>query len=96
MNSTRKKVLYIPSDKCYVFPCPHCNSYIQVVENEVNCQIFVHAVIKSTGVQVNPHASKEYCVSLVSQNLVDGCCKPFKLFQGNCDLIEYVDIYDYI
>ena len=93
---SKKKVRYIDIEHCYIFECPHCEMLIQVAENEVNCQIFRHAIMKSTGQQVNPHASKEYCKSLISQNLVYGCCKPFKLFRGQNGTIEYSDKCDYI
>ena len=96
MSNTRKNVEYISADHCYVFQCPHCACYTQVADNEVNCQIFRHGILKSTGMQVNPHASKEYCDRLVTQHLVDGCCGPFKLFRGSNGVVEYVDICDYI
>lgn len=94
--NNKKQVEYIPQDKCYIFQCPHCDCFTQVSENEVNCQIFRHGTIKNTGIQVNPHASKEHCDRLVSQNLVFGCCKPFKLFRGMSGFVEYVEKCDYI
>jgi hypothetical protein len=94
--STQKPVLYIAEDHCYVFECPHCEVLTQVAENEVNCQIFRHGTLKRTGIQVNPHASKAHCARLIKQDLVHGCCLPFKLFRGGFGGIEYADKCEYI
>jgi hypothetical protein len=84
----RKKILLIMSlkntqifkeDGQYIFECPHCEGIIVVSENEVNCKIFRHCVMKSNWQQVNPHASKEECNMLSSMKLVYGCCQPFRL-----------------
>lgn len=95
-NSARKDVFYIEQDRSYIFQCPHCDLYIQVSEAQINCQIFRHGVLISNGEQVNPHASKEECDRLVENNLVNGCCKPFKLFRDDSGIIKYADICDYI
>lgn len=94
--SARKEVQHITKDHCYIFACPHCELPVQVLENEVNCQIFRHGVMKSTNSQVNPHASKEHCDRLVEQDLVYGCCKPFKLIRGQNGVVEYAECCDYI
>lgn len=94
--TTKTEVEYIEADKCYVFKCPHCESYTQVLENQVNCQIFRHGYMKSNGMQVNPHAPKEHCDRLIEQGLVYGCCKPFRLFRGKTGAVEYADVCDYI
>lgn len=91
--NTRKEVSY--SDNLYTFECPHCSLPIQVEKQQVNCQIFVHGQFKTNGEQVNPHASQSYCESLLNQDLVYGCCKPFKMFFGKGNTIEYVDIWNY-
>ena len=85
----KQQVEYVPDERYYIFFCPHCESLIQVLENEVNCQIFRHAVRKSTGEPVNPHLPKEQCDSLVEQNLVYGCCKPFKLIRNSQGIVEH-------
>jgi hypothetical protein len=92
--STRKEVQYVAADHCYVFECPHCELPVQVAENEINCQIFVHGIMKNTGSQVNPHATKEHCDRLIEQDLVHGCCKPFKIFRGMSGAVEYANIYN--
>lgn len=92
--STRKEVHYIIPDQCYIFECPHCELPVQVAKNEVNCHIFVHGSMRSTGEQVNPHSTKEHCDRLIAQDLIYGCCKPFKLFRGQNGDVEYVDAYD--
>jgi hypothetical protein len=38
--------------------------------------------MKSNGQQVNPHASKEDCEMLSTENLVYGCCNPFRIILG--------------
>lgn len=90
-----KKITYIADDKCYIFECPHCNHYIQVFENEINCQIFRHAVLKLNMEQINQHSSKEYCDKVVEDNLVYGCAKPFRIFQEN-GLWAYAEVCNYI
>ena len=37
-------------------PCPHCQEFI-IIE-QLNCGIFRHGVLKKSGKQINPHASK--------------------------------------
>jgi hypothetical protein len=93
--STKREVIYIDKDKSYIFQCPHCNIYVQVLKTEVNCQIFRHGVIINTGKHIDPHASEEVCDKLVRENLVYGCCKPFKLFFGKNGIITHSDICDY-
>ena len=64
-----------------IVQCPHCGDFISILE--LNCQIFRHAVFISNGEQINPHASKEECDSLIEQRLVYGCAKPFRLVKTN-------------
>lgn len=96
MSTIQKKVEYDSDSKCYIFECPHCNLAIQVLEGEVNCQIFRHGTMKSTGVQINPHAPKEHCDRLVAAELIFGCAKPFKIFRGKDGVIEYAEACAYI
>ena len=91
-----KKVEYISENNSYVFSCPHCDGTVQVNQNEVNCQIFRHGIMKSDGTQVNPHLSKEQCEQLFDQNLVPGCCKPFRLIRGSNGMVESVEMCDWI
>lgn len=60
------------------FQCPHCQGDVIIFPNEVNCGIFRHAMYKD-GNHVNPHAKKEICDRLVTEDKVLGCCKPFQL-----------------
>lgn len=62
-----------------IFKCPHCNDFVLVIIKEINCRIFRHGIYKSNMKQVNPHAPKTECDSLVERKLVYGCCKPFRL-----------------
>lgn len=70
----------------YSFLCPHCENMIEVAQNEVNCSIFRHGyfytMVNNKIIllsQVPPHSPKQMCDSLVEQNKVIGCCKPFKM-----------------
>ena len=72
--------------------CPHC--HCQIIIQEVNCQIFRHGIYKSSGDQINPHASKEECDELSIKGLIYGCGKPFRI-----DLVQdkwIATICDYI
>lgn len=60
-----------------VIMCPHCGESILI--EKLNCGIFRHGVIKETGKQVDPHASKTVCDELVAKNLIYGCGKPFQI-----------------
>jgi hypothetical protein len=64
-----------------VVQCPHCGDFIFI--DQLNCQIFRHGVYISNGEQINPHASKEECDSLIERNMIYGCSKPFKLVKTN-------------
>ena len=69
--------------------CPHCNDFI-IIE-ELNCRIFRHATYKNSGLQINPHASKEECDQLIANDLIFGCGKPFRINDDN-----NIEICDYI
>jgi hypothetical protein len=64
-----------------VVQCPHCSDFIFI--DQLNCQIFRHGVFISNREQINPHASKEVCDSLIQRKLIHGCGKPFKLVKTN-------------
>lgn len=74
--------------------CPHCDNTIQIYRNEINCAIFRHGVFKASGLQINPHLSKDKCDNLIINNLIFGCGKPFRLIKNNNDY--NVEICDYI
>jgi hypothetical protein len=75
-----------------ILKCPHCHVYILI--EKLNCGIFRHAILKKNGMQVNPHAPKNECDFYISNQLVYGCCKPFKIIQ-NAGKFE-IEICDYI
>jgi hypothetical protein len=73
----------------YIFNCPHCEDFIQVAKNEVNCAVFRHGYyfIEKDGkihltTQINPHLSKNECEKLVLSGKVIGCAKPFRLVKN--------------
>ena len=55
---------------------------------DINCAIFRHGVLKETGNQIDPHASKEICDSLAKEGKIYGCGKPFKLVRQ--DSVMYI------
>lgn len=74
--------------RAFLFKCPHCQDYIQVAINEVNCSIFRHGTYKNTLQPIEPHMPKDKCEELVSKNLAYGCCKPFKMIVGDPTRVE--------
>jgi len=77
----------------FIVQCPHCQESVQI--EQTNCCIFRHAVMKSSGQQVPPHAPKVVCDALVERGEVYGCCKPFRLIRNEQG--EYTpEVCDYI
>ena len=71
--------------------CPHCKDPVEIIQ--LNCCIFRHAILKSNHSQINPHASLEECIKLLSNNLIYGCGKPFRIIVNNSDLEAIVCDY---
>lgn len=71
--------------------CPHCNDIILINYREINCRIFRHGVFKNTFEQIPPHSSKLDCDKFISDDIIYGCGKPFRLNEQNepviCDYI---------
>jgi hypothetical protein len=74
--------------------CPHCDEYFVVNTSQINCTIFRHAVYRSNMEPINPHENKENCDNMVTNNLVYGCAKPFRIINQNN--IYITEICDYI
>jgi hypothetical protein len=75
--------------------CPHCKE--DVLIEQLNCLIFRHGVMKTTGEQIDPHASKETCNNLITNHLIYGCGKPFKVIVKREDSTTYIaEVCDYI
>ena len=74
----------------FIIACPHCSQYIEILE--LNCTIFRCGILKETGMQIDPHASKQECDRLFSKNLIYGCGKPFKVINkySNPEICEYI------
>lgn len=70
----------------FVVVCPHCQEYIVI--QELNCGIFRHGVIKTTGQQLPSHASKEECEAY--QDLIYGCGKPFEIRNQKIRKCDYI------
>lgn len=67
-------------------PCPTCGIMIEIVE--INCAIFRCGVIKSTGIQIDPHLPKAECDKL--GDTIYGCANPFRLDNGNLVVCDYI------
>jgi hypothetical protein len=61
----------------HIVVCPNCNDY--VIIKELNCGIFRHGILKTTGEQIDPHSSKDVCDMFVLNDLIYGCSKPFRI-----------------
>ena len=72
--------------------CPHCKE--PIIIEKINCGIFRHGIIKSSGEQIPPHAKKEECDNFQKKNLIFGCGKPFQITLENDNIL--VTICDYI
>lgn len=72
-----------------VVTCPHCGGSVEIVE--LNCRIFRHGVLKSTGEQMAPHCEKVECDRLAADQLIYGCGKPFRIDEdGSVHACEYI------
>jgi hypothetical protein len=63
-----------------IVECPHCKGSSHI--EQINCGIFRHAVYKHNNEPIPPHTSKDECERLLSQNVVYGCAKPFKVIKN--------------
>lgn len=86
-------VIGSPTD-ILLFECPHCLGEVQVMRSEINCSIFRHGILKGSGQQISPHASKADCDALIASDAIFGCGGPFRLMPGT----EYwtIEICEYI
>lgn len=62
----------------FVTQCPHCRDELYLLETELNCGIYRHAVEKN-GNSVDPHCSKERMDVLIKNNVIFGCGQPFRI-----------------
>lgn len=78
-----------------VVTCPHCHEY--VIIEQINCGIFRHGVVKSTGKSIHPHASKQACNQYLKKGLIYGCGRPFKIVMdvSSVEIME-ITMCDYI
>jgi len=83
-------VIYNKEERVYYFECPHCQLLCQVSNNDLNCEIFRHAVTKDNMLFIDPHTPKEKCEELVSSGSVWGCGKPFKFDGTSIKICDYI------
>jgi hypothetical protein len=89
--------LLIPSilPSSLILNCPHCNEFIIVHHEEIQCGIFRHGIYTNNLEPVDPHLSQKQCESLVMQKMIYGCGKPFQLFFDSSNN-PYTQKCDYI
>lgn len=75
-----------------IVSCPHCGEFVLI--QELNCGIFRHAILKTTGQQIDPHSSKDVCEDYAKKGLIYGCGKPFQIIRINAKW--EIRICDYI
>lgn len=63
---------------------------------KINCGIFRHGVVKSTGKRLGPHSKKAYCDRMFTQGLIYGCGKPFRCTINKINKTVHTEICDYI
>jgi hypothetical protein len=90
MSSITERLDEKTNERIYNFACPHCEGIVEVKHSELNCRIFRHGTLKSTGQQISPHAPKDECDRLVQGNLVNGCARPFKFTGTVVEVCGYI------
>jgi hypothetical protein len=78
----------------HMVQCPHCNGEIIIGNQEINCGIFRHGVLKTNNQPIHPHLPKVHCDRLSERGLIYGCGKPFSVKKSDDQLV--VEICDYI
>lgn len=48
-----KNNLVIKDNKFYIFQCPHCEYFVEVHHDQLNCHIFRHAFLKHRAIKKN-------------------------------------------
>ena len=74
----------------FIIKCPHCHGQIQISSNQINCKIFRHAVYKHNLEPINPHATQQDCETLVKEEKIYGCGKPFYFDGTKLEKCEYI------
>ena len=67
--------------------CPNCQMNIEILQ--INCRIFRCGILKDEFTQIDPHLPKDKCDTLVSNNLIFGCGKPFELINIDNEWIPF-------
>lgn len=57
-----------------IYVCPHCNEF--VIVQKMRCGLFIHAINKKTGKQLNPHVER------INKNKIIGCGNKFEIQNG--------------
>ena len=80
-----------PVPNFYEFECCRCGQAFIVERDQLNCRIFRCGIIKTSGVQLEPHATRGVCEYYYNNGLLYGCGKPFRIDDNlqvvKCDYI---------
>ena len=74
----------------YYLLCPHCQFNIFILYTDVNCGIFRCGVFKTSGESIPPHISEDQSNSLIAQNMIIGCGKPFQIKDGQLSTCGWI------
>jgi len=75
----------------YFISCPHCQTTIEILDDQINCQIFRCGVYKTPHLSpINPHSSEIECRRLIDDNLIWGCGQPFRFDGQNVNQCDYI------
>ena len=87
-----RSIIIFMSQEAMIFNCPHCNLLIEVLTKDIACGIFRHGTFISNGNQMDPNSNKQLCDTMVQEQKIYGCGKPFRIDLNS----KEVTICDYI
>jgi hypothetical protein len=96
LKTSQPSVPTTTTSEYHCLPCPHCEALMMLPIKDLNCKIFRHAIRKSDGANVNPHAPQAECEKWVQAEEIYGCGKPFRFIDAQGDQPARVEICDYI
>ena len=67
-------------ENSFIFECHNCNLILMVNQSEINCGVFIHAIMNDSYQIVDPHSS-EAEIEIIKDKII-GCGKQIK-FEKN-------------
>jgi len=80
-NQKKEDMIVIADQGVLLFPCVHCQCFIEVLEKDINCGIFRHGSVNN--VIIPPHSNEQECFRLSKLNGAVGCFQPFQITKTN-------------